>query len=339
MTGRRSLLAAFLLILPRALCAAPPPPHPLIPTPGTLDGLGVEIHFMDPKPGEMEMITAAGFKWVRMDMTWGHIEYKKGVYDFSAYDHLIDVLTRYKLHAVFILGLGNKLYADPSETKDPFTGRVATPEFREAYARWVVATVKRYSGRGFLWEIWNEPNIPGFWRPRSSVTDYVALAKVAMMALRDAGLCKDNHSGEALIGPASNTIDLPFLEACFKGGLLNYWCAVSVHPYRPSTPESVAEDYHKLRALIARYAPDSQIPVLSAEWGYSTASGALTEDRQASYLARELLTNITNRIPLSIWYDWHDDGDDAANVRAPLRAGAAALQTGRQSCLRRQALL
>src|SRR6185369_11735160 len=25
---------------------------------------------------------------------------------------------------------------------------------------------------------------------------------------------------------------------------------------------------------------------------------------------RQLLTNIANDVPLSIWYDWHDDGED-----------------------------
>ncbi len=31
-------------------------------------GLGVNIHFTDPKPGEIKMISAAGFRWVRMAM-------------------------------------------------------------------------------------------------------------------------------------------------------------------------------------------------------------------------------------------------------------------------------
>ena len=28
-------------------------------------GLGVNIHFTDPEPGEIKMIAAAGFRWVR----------------------------------------------------------------------------------------------------------------------------------------------------------------------------------------------------------------------------------------------------------------------------------
>ena len=42
------------------------------------------------------------------------------------------------------------------------------------------------------------------------------------------------------VGPACSTMDFKFLEACFKGGLLDYWSAVTVHPYRQTAPETVA---------------------------------------------------------------------------------------------------
>ena len=34
------------------------------------------------------------------------------------------------------------------------------------------------------------------------------------------------------------------------------------------------------------------------------------EEKQAEFYAREMLTNVANGIPLSIWYDWRDDGAD-----------------------------
>ena len=35
------------------------------------------------------MIAAAGFKWVRMDLTWAATERVRGEYDSSAYDRLV----------------------------------------------------------------------------------------------------------------------------------------------------------------------------------------------------------------------------------------------------------
>src|SRR5450755_172747 len=55
-------------------------------------GLGVNIHFTDPKPGEIKMIAAAGFRWVRMDFVWEQTEKTRGHYDFTAYDRLLDSL-------------------------------------------------------------------------------------------------------------------------------------------------------------------------------------------------------------------------------------------------------
>lgn len=285
-------------------------PHPALPPMGSLDGLGVNIHFTDPLPGEMEMIAAAGFKWVRMDLTWGGTERTKDAFDFSAYDRLVASLDKHGLRAVFILDYGNRHYADPGD-KQPFTSRSGTPEFRQAYARWAAAAVSHFKGKGYLWELWNEPNHSGFWKPEPSAEDYAALAKAACEAIHLA------TPDEAIIGPATSTIDLPFLETCFKAGLLDSWCAVSVHPYRQQRPETVEEEYRNLRMLIRRYAPkDKTIPILSGEWGYSTAwktqgkDEAASEEQQAKYVARQLLTNIANDVPLSIWYDWRDDGDD-----------------------------
>src|ERR1044072_6035878 len=56
----------------------------------------------------------------------------------------------------------------------------------------------------------------------------------------------------------------------------------------------------------------------------------MTETDQAQLLSRQLLTNATNGIPISIWYDWRDDGADANEpehhfgiVRHEYRAGAS----------------
>src|SRR5215831_1879929 len=62
-------------------------------------GIGVNIHFTDARPGELEMLAAAGFKWVRMDLGWGGIERKRGEYDFSAYDRLTAALEKHGLKA------------------------------------------------------------------------------------------------------------------------------------------------------------------------------------------------------------------------------------------------
>src|SRR3954469_5865022 len=79
--------------------------------PATLPaGLGVNIHFTDPRPGEMKMLAEAGFKFVRMDFDWIRTEKQKGVYDFSAYERLLAALDQHQIRALFILDYASPLY-------------------------------------------------------------------------------------------------------------------------------------------------------------------------------------------------------------------------------------
>jgi hypothetical protein len=166
-----------------------------------------------------------------------------------------------------------------------------------------------------IWEIYNEPNTKMFWPPRPAVDEYVALALAVGRAFRVAA------PNEKLIGPATAGIDFPFIEACLNAGLLDYWSAVSAHPYRQSDPEAAANDFCRLRKMIASSAERKSeppavaggpvqipIPIISSEWGYSSAWRGMSEEKQAAMLAREMLTNVANGIRISIWYDWRDDG-------------------------------
>jgi hypothetical protein len=279
-----------------AACSCGPAAVAARPGPAVPEGLGVNIHFTDAQPGEMDMLAAGGSRIVRMDFAWGGTEREKGRYDFSAYDRLMMALEPRGIRALFILDYSNKLYDnDLSPCSD---------EGRAAFARWAAAAAVHFQGRGILWEMYNEPNI-FFWRPKPDVAQYAKLALAVGKALREAA------PGEAYIGPASSTIDLPFLEACFKAGLLDYWSAVSVHPYRQTPPETVEAEYAKLRRLIDQYAPAGKaVPILSGEWGYSSAWSGVDDAKQGKYLPRQWLTNLACDVPVSIWYDWHDDGQD-----------------------------
>ena len=241
------------------------------------------------------MIADAGFRWVRMDFKWDLTEKERGRYDFSPYERLLKALDDHGIRALFILDYGNPLYtADKA---------VRTEQARQAFARWAVAAAKHFAGRGILWELFNEPNVPIFWPPKPNVNEYIALAQTVSRAWRS------QVPGEKLIGPATSGLDFDFLEPVFKAGLLDYWSAVSVHPYRQTNPEIVAEEYCVLRETIAS-STSRNLPIISGEWGYSAVWRGMNEQVQGELLARQFLTNIANGIPISIWYDWRDDGSD-----------------------------
>lgn len=262
------------------------------------NGLGVNIHFTQPRPGELEMLAAAGFRWVRMDLIWSNTERQPGTYDFTAYGRLLSALDRFGIRALLILCYSNPLY-DQGLAPHTTAGR-------RAFANWAAAAAAHFKDRGVLWEVWNEPNLHQFWKPQPNAQHYAALAKETCQAVHRAA------PGSLCIGPATSRFPLDFIGQCFDNGLMGIWDAVSVHPYRNPPPETVLADYEALRQRMRRYAPPGRgVPVISGEWGFSSMPGKITPEEQGDYLARQFLTNLSAGIPLSIWYDWHDDGPDA----------------------------
>src|ERR1051325_7065259 len=79
-------------------------PEPVIPA-----GVGVNIHFVRGHEKDLDMIAAAGFKFIRMDFGWGGIERKKGQYDWSAYDELTANLEKRGIRPLYILDYSNPL--------------------------------------------------------------------------------------------------------------------------------------------------------------------------------------------------------------------------------------
>jgi hypothetical protein len=300
---------ASVLLLAASHASAAELPEPVLP-----QGVGVNIHFTRGHGKDLDLIAAGGFKIVRMDFSWSSIEHAKGQYRWSEYDELTVDLEKRGLRPMYILDYSNPLYEETVISKDPLTGRenrsVAAPQHPEsiaAFARWAGAAAKHFRGRHVLWEIWNEPNI-GFWRPRPDVGQYTTLALATARAVRAA------DPDATLVAPATSEVPLPFLEHFFAAGALHHLDAVSVHPYRPyrRPPETAVEDYTRLRRLIEQHAPagKNNLPVLSGEWGYAAHTGGVTREVQAAYLVRMQLANLLDGVPVSIWYDWKDDGSD-----------------------------
>jgi hypothetical protein len=250
-----------------------------------------------------------------MDFGWAAIERKKGEYDWSEYEELTAKLEKRGIRPYYILDYSNPLYEEPVAGKNPITGAehrdTASPQHPEsvaAFARWAAAAARHFHGRHVVWEIWNEPNI-SFWKPKPDARQYTALALATCKAIRE------TDAGATLVAPATSTFPWEFLESFLKSGALEYLDGVSVHPYRSRdrSPETAVADYQRLRGLIERYAPNEakrKTPVISGEWGYSSNTKGVSPETQAAFIARQQLSNLLAGVPISIWYDWKNDGQD-----------------------------
>jgi polysaccharide biosynthesis protein PslG len=302
-----------------------------LPGPEIPDGLGLNVNYQALRQAPasvIDLLCAAGFHTLRTDLNWQTVERTAGVYDFagSGYDAFVQDLHQRGERTILILDYSNSLY---DQNLSPYDA-----PGRQAFARFAAAAVRHYRGMGVVWELYNEPDNHGFWRPAPDARTYAALVNTAVPAMRAA-------DPEALIiGPAlheNNPSARSFLIPLAEAGALNQFDAISVHPYRLLTPESMIADYAALQRLLARYGV--RAPIVASEvgyslasdvgttWGSGTAASVITPDRaspdthrgltaseQAAALVRTYLAGLSEGVNLTVWYDWRDDCADPAVI-------------------------
>ena len=82
-------------------------PEPVLPA-----GVGVNIHFVTGHEKDLDLIAAAGFKFIRMNFGWESTEPSKGEYNWAGYDELLANLEKRGLRAIFILDYSHRLYEE-----------------------------------------------------------------------------------------------------------------------------------------------------------------------------------------------------------------------------------
>jgi hypothetical protein len=171
-----------------------------------------------------DTLAAAGVKWARCQTMWSRCEKRKGVYDFTVLDGVVDNLTRRGIRPWFSVTFGNTLYMTNCFT-GAAVGCVPTlygDECRAAWCAYVRALARRYKGKVTHWEIWNEPNLPQFWQPsKPNADDYLALVKLTGGVIREE--IPDAKIGGTTASPALNAWEKRFFEA---GGAeaIDFWC-------------------------------------------------------------------------------------------------------------------
>ena len=246
------------------------------------------------------------FQVARMGLLWEGVERSPGIYDFARWDAWFASAPANATGSYLILCYGNSLHTGGAAIAP------ATPSAISAFVRFALAAMRRYRGRGVVWELWNEPNGHQFWPGGPNASAYAALALALGREMR----AEPALRGEVLVGPAASQVDIPFIAAVQRAGGLRYMDAVSVHPYCFGGPEQRRASYSELRRVTG------SLPIIAGEWGWSTCTnaatgaparcvgGATADDNpvadQAAFLVRQYLVDAMEEVPISVWYDWAD---------------------------------
>jgi hypothetical protein len=249
----------------------------------------------------IDLCRGAGIKLIRDEIHWGRVEREKGVLKI---DDLVVQNVEYTvstgIEPMIILDYGNGFYDDGNAP--------VSPEAVEGFARYCEFMARTFKDQIRYWEVWNEPNWEGFWKPKPDPVDYTNLLKASYAA------CKRANPDCTVIGVATSGIPMDFIEGVLKAGGAAYMDALSVHPYRyPASPEAhdLVADLTKLRELMDRYGAQD-LPIWITEIGWPTHKGASgsTPDRQADILVRAYVESMAAGVETIFWYWLGSDGPD-----------------------------
>lgn len=246
-----------------------------------------------PQEQLMDRAAALGIKWIRLSVEWDAAERVRGSYDWSAADALLEGALKRGLVPFVLISGGHPLYGGlpPTHSDEAFA----------AWSRFVEALIGRYKDRIDYWEIWNEPNLSGFWRPEPQPAEYARLLKQAARIIRRL------DAGSKIIGGVLSKVDLVFTEAFLQEGAGDSLDILCYHPYN-SVPEDDLEQILALRELARRYNP--RIELWQGECGIpSTGTSIDFRGRspwgpgiQAKFLLRRFLTDLLAEVPMSAYF-------------------------------------
>ncbi len=298
---KKSLFILMALSLAAGVCLAGGPVALKTPSPFSVQMHSLTGDFATHKR-TVNLISAAGIRQVRDECFWHLVEKAKGVYKIP--EHCLRNLNysiKKGLDTLIILDYTNDLYDD---------GMAPTsPEAVRAFGEYCFTMAHQLKGKVHYFEVWNEPNIDGFWKPKADPVAYRRLLKVAYRRI------KQGNPDALVCGVCLAGLDEKFLWSMMDNGGYDFMDVVSLHPYcPPKTPED-AEIFEKMDTIHEHFAKYGKVKkdIWLTEIGWPTnIGGGVSEYEQAVCLARTYLNALTvPYIPTVFTYWFGPDGPDA----------------------------
>jgi polysaccharide biosynthesis protein PslG len=280
----------------------------------------------DPSASEIARMGAGRVGTLRINLVWGAVQSgPQAGLNWSHYDELIGNAARAGIRVL------PTVYSSPpwSAVRDYYPPSART---RTDFGNFVRTAAARYGSSGGFWaehpdiprlpirdwQLWNEPNLQGFWLPKLSAKSYVSLLRVFSRAVRSG----DRSGGVLLAGLFPNptrhggVIGIPlrrYLSSIYRRKKAKaLFDGVAIHPYA-RTPHRALAWAKRTRRVMLQF-NDRKTPIWLTEIGWTTGGDpsplTVSPERQAAYLSRtfKLLAakRVRYRIAGAVWFSWRD---------------------------------
>lgn len=234
----------------------------------------------------MTLMKAAGIIWDRDGIDKNTVNPKPGVWDWDFTDKVVALAKEQHIHLAVIL-MGGPPPRDAAG--------------RASYAEYVYQTVHRYKDSVKVWEIWNEPNIPSFWK-NPDVHLYTLMLKAAYAAAKRA------DPACVVLGGSANGPGNDWFNGIADEGGWDSCDAISLHPYAMS-PDPIRQRLdlilHIINGVVAAHGSK---PVWITEDGWRADRAPAEEAKQATRVFQMYVIALANGVH-NIDYFCMDDYD------------------------------
>ena len=244
---------------------------------------------------------------------WPWLEPNKGEWHFDKLDKFIGLAEKQKVEIVLVLGLSPAwASARPAEKCSYAPGFAAEPGNIDDWRNYVRTVATRYKGRIHYYEMWNEPNLKGFYT--GSMTRLLELVREAHRVL------KEVDPSVLVISPSatSGMKGIVWLDEFLSRGGGEYVDIIGYHFYvSPGPPEDMTPLVMKVKETMGKHKVADK-PLWNTEAGWfienknttvkAEGSGfrgkVLKEEEATAYLARSYILNWAGGVTRFFWYAW-----------------------------------
>lgn len=242
-------------------------------------GLNAQLQWFAPEVAQRQVqrLRELGLNWVRLALHWMLLEPEPGRFQLEGTDRMMALVKQAGLRSIVYV-VGSPRFASSAPAGAPYADKYP-PADPQVFAQRMQALAQRYPMVD-VWQVWNEPNIPGFWQPRIDPQGYLGLLKPAVAALRQTVPNKAIAvAGMAYYSEMAGLGGL-MLEALARQGVFKQDLIACYHPYsaEPEGAEDGARDFlthapfvnKGLRGFGAKQ-------IWATEWGWSSYDGPKEE--------------------------------------------------------------
>jgi len=176
------------------------------------------------------------------------------------------------------------------------------------WQQWVRDVTTRYQGRIKYWEIWNEPDLRGFYTGSPDTLAQTAFATI-----------KVTDPTNVVVSPGVNGYAGPgYLDYYLSQGGGNYADVIAYHGYLEDAPEGeVTWRTPAIRSVLQRYGQGSK-PLWNTEQGWVGSEPIYGPELSKGYVARPYLLNWALGFDAFCYYTW-DNGSNLILFTGPDR--------------------